>query len=170
MIGGRHELVSSYFRYRSLWLHRMAPSCPDLGDPDRYCTDAFLALLVQKAEEAIRTKKVKFLPRMLIVFLLLCVILAGFALRPPVTCGDGVCTDLTPDLRETVRSVSSGLYSWNVPLVPICVRITETEDFVVNGVTEHRVEFDVYYFCFGRLGMEYSTCDGFNIATPIFRS
>ena len=131
---------------------------------------AFLALLVQKAEEAIRTKKVKFLPRMLIVFLLLCVILAGFALRPPVTCGDGVCTDLTPDLRETVRSVSSGLYSWNVPLVPICVRITETEDFVVNGVTEHRVEFDVYYFCFGRLGMEYSTCDGFNIATPIFRS
>ena len=66
---------------------------------------AFLALLVQKAEEAIRTKKVKFLPRMLIVFLLLCVILAGFALRPPVTCGDGVCTDLTPDLRETVRIV-----------------------------------------------------------------
>lgn len=131
---------------------------------------AFLAWIVQLIEEATRKKNVKFRPRLLIVFLLLCVILAGFALHPPIVCGEGLEESLEPEWRETVRSVSSGLYSWNVPLVPICVHITETEDFMVNGVAEYRIEFDVYYFCFGRLGMEYSTYDGFNIATPIFRS
>ena len=131
---------------------------------------AFLALLVQMAEEALRKKKVRFRPRLLIVFLLLCVILAGFALRPPVVSGEGLEERLEPEWRETVRSVSSGLYSWNVPLVPICVRITGVEAFAIDGASEHRVEFDVYYFCFGKLGMEYSTYDGFNIADPIFQS
>ena len=131
---------------------------------------AFLAWIVQLIEEAIRKKHVKFRPRLLIVFLLLCVILAGFALRPPVVFSEELEARLQPEWRETVRSVSSGLYSWNVPLVPVCVQITGIRDFVIDGAMEHCVEFDVYYFCFGRLGMEYSTYDGFNIATPIFRS
>ncbi len=131
---------------------------------------AFLALIVQVAEEAIRKKKVKFRLRLLIVFLVLCVILAGFALRPPVICEEKLEARLTPEWRETVRSVSSGVYSWNIPLVPVCVQITGIENFVIGSEMEHRVEFDVYYFCFGRLGMEYSTYDGFNVADPIFRS
>ena len=131
---------------------------------------AFLTLAVQMAEKALRKKKVKFRPRLLIVFLLLCVILVGFALRPPVVCSEELEARLQPEWRETVRSVSSGLYSWNVPLVPLCVRITGIEAFAIDGTMEHRVEFDVHYFCFGKLGMEYSTQDGFNIAKPIFQS
>lgn len=130
----------------------------------------FLAWIVQLIEESIRKKNVKFRPRLLIAFLLLCVILAGFALRPPVVCGEKLEARLEPEWRETVRSVSSGLYSWNVPLVPVCVQITGIRDFVIDGAMEHCVEFDVYYFCFGKLGMEYSTYDGFNLADPIFRS
>lgn len=138
------------------------------------CTMLLAALLtaafVWGTETLIRKRWGKFLPRFLIVLLLLCAVLIALAVRPPVVCAEHCRNDLTEEWRETVRSVSSGLYSWNVPLVPICVHITETEEFMVNGVAEYRIEFDVYYFCFGRLGMEYSTYEGFNIATPIFRS
>lgn len=131
---------------------------------------AFLTLIAQMTEEAIRKKKVKFRTRLLIVFVIICVILAAFALRPPVVCAEEYETRLTPEWRETVRSVSSGVYSWNVPLVPVCVRVTGIENFIIDGAMEYRVEFDVYYFCCGRMGMEYSTYDGFNIAEPLFLS
>ena len=129
-----------------------------------------LGCLIHWAEQKFRRKTLKRLPRCLIALLLVCIILAGFTLRPPVLCEGKLAERLQPEWREEVRSVSSGLYSRNIPLVPLCVHITDVDNFVAEGAMEYSIAFDVYYFCAGRMGMEYSTRDGFNISDPIFRS
>ena len=129
-----------------------------------------LGCLIHWVEQKLRRKTLKRLPRCLIALLLVCLILAGFTLRPPVLCDEKLAERLQPEWQETVRSVSSGLYSRNIPLVPLCVHITDIDIFVVDGTMEYSIAFDVYYFCAGRVGMEYSTYDGFNISDPLFGS
>lgn len=124
-----------------------------------------LAAVVQAAEEFFRKKKVKFRPRLLAVFLLLCIVLAIFAVNPPVLCPERYQDNLTPELRERVQSGGDGLYSWNIPLVPVCIEITGWENYVIDGKMEYVIEFSVYYFCFGRLEMRYATHDGYSASS-----
>lgn len=126
-----------------------------------------LAAVVQAAEEFFRKNKVKFRPRLLAVFLLLCIVLAIFAVNPPVICPKRYQENLTPELRERVQSGGDGLYSWNIPLVPVCIEITDWKNYVIEGKMEYVIEFSVYYFCFGRLEMRYATHDGYS-ASPMF--
>ena len=129
-----------------------------------------LGCLIHWGEQKLRRKALKRCPRFLIALLVVFLILAGFALRPPMVCEETLETRLQPEWRETIRSVSSGLYSRNIPLVPLCVHVTDIDSFVVEETMEYSISFDVYYFCAGRMGMEYSTYDGFNISDPLFKS
>ena len=126
-----------------------------------------LAAVVQGVEELLKKKKLKLWPRFLAVFLLLCVLLAVFAVNPPVICPELYQDNLTPELQERVQSGGDGLYSWNIPLVPVCIRITDWNNYVIDGKMEYVIEFSVYYFCFGRLEMQYATHDGYS-ANPMF--
>lgn len=126
-----------------------------------------LAAVEQGLEEFFRKKKVKFWPRLLAVFLLLCILLAVLAVNPPVICPECYQDNLTPELRERVRNGGDGLYSWNIPLVPVCIEITDWKNYVIDGKMEYVIEFSVYYFCFGRLEMQYATHDGYS-ASPMF--
>lgn len=129
---------------------------------------AFILVSVEQAAEGFfRKKKVKFWPRLLAVFLLLCVLLAVFAVNPPVICPERYQDNLIPELRERVQSGGDGLYSWNIPLVPVCIKITDWNNYVIDGKMEYVIEFSVYYFCFGRLEMQYATHDGYS-ANPMF--
>lgn len=119
------------------------------------------------AEQKLRRKKLKRFPRFLIALLLICMILTGLALHPPILCEESLESRIKPEWREAVRSVSSGLYSYNVPLVPVCVHITDLNNFIVDGEMEYAVEFEIWYFICGRQRMEYSTFDGFN-SWPMF--
>lgn len=125
------------------------------------------AVIVWGAEEAIRKKRGRFWPRCLIVALFICVILASLALKPPIICPERYESYLTPERRAAVQSGASGLYSWNIPLVPICAKVTGINNFVADGQMEYNVEFTVYYFCLGSMKMEFSTYDGYN-SHPMF--
>ena len=130
-----------------------------------------LALLLGSAfhwaEQRFRRKKLKRFPRLLVALLLICVILTGLTLRPPVLCEASLEARIEPEWREAVRSVSSGLYSCNIPLVPVCVHISDLNNFIRDGEMEYIVEFEIWYFICGRHRMEYSTFDGFN-SWPMF--
>lgn len=122
-----------------------------------------ISLIGKSVEEVTRKRTVKLLPRTLIVFLLLCAVLAVFAVSPPVICA----WDIAPELLERVQSGANGLYSWKIPLVPVCVKVTGLENCVIDGKMEYMVKFSVYYFCVGKLQMECYTYDGYN-AYPMF--
>lgn len=129
---------------------------------------AFLLGTVAKVvEEKLRKHSVKRWPRALITFLLLCAVLAALAVNPPVVCPENVESELAEELCGKIRGGVSGLYSWKIPLVPVCAEITGWESCVIDGQPEHIVEFSVYYFCLGTQKMEYSTHDGYN-ADPMF--
>lgn len=120
------------------------------------------AVVIWGVEEITRKRRGKFLPRFLVMTLLLCVILAAFALEPPVNCPDQYEDYLTDELREAVQEGGNGLYNWNIPLVPVCIEVTGVNDFVKEGKMEYSVEYTVYYFCWGSMEMSYSTCDGYS--------
>lgn len=128
-----------------------------------------LTMAVRGAEGLIRKKRGKFPPRFLVMCVLLCAVLAALAIEPPVVCPDHCESDLTPERREAVQSGASGVYSWNIPLVPVYIKITDIHSFVSAEKTECRVDYTVYYFCLGSQRMEYSTCDGYN-SYPMFGS
>ncbi len=123
---------------------------------------AILAGIGWAVEEAIRKKRGRFLPRFFVALLLICVLLAVFALNPPVICPERYESYLTPERREAVQGGGSGLYSWNIPLVPVCIEVTGVHNFVTEGEMEYSIEFIVYYFCFGSMKMSYSTYDGYS--------
>ena len=125
------------------------------------------AVVVWGGEELIRKKRGSFLPRFVIVLLLVCVLLAVLALDPPVICPERYEPYLTPERRDAVQSGVNGVYNWNIPLVPVCVRITGINNFVKDGSMEYCLEYIVYYFCLGSMRMEYSTYDGYN-SYPMF--
>ena len=129
---------------------------------------AFLLGTVAKAvEEKLRKRSVKRWPRTLVVFLLLCAIFAALAVNPPVVCTEDMKTEMTDELHDKVQGGADGLYSWRIPLVPVCAKITGLESCIIEGKMEHMAQFSVYYFCFGIRSMEYSTRDGYN-AYPMF--
>ncbi len=112
----------------------------------------------KKAAQAIRRRKVRLLPRTLIMLLLLCVLLAALTLKPPVYCHEEYRDELTPEIVETVRSVGRGLWSKNIPQVPVCVEITEIRE-------EEEVFFSVHYLYFfnHHFAIQYShSSDGFD--------
>ena len=119
------------------------------------------------AEQKLRKRSLKRWPRILITFLLLCAVLAALAVNPPVVRSETVESELTEELCGKIRGGVSGLYSWKIPLVPVCAEITGWERCVIDGKPEYIVEFSVYYFCLGTQKMEYSTHDGYN-ADPMF--
>ena len=111
-------------------------------------------VLVWGAETVIRKKRGKFLPRFLIVLLVVCVLLTVSAMKPMVLCEE----DLTPEQEEIVQGNAAGLYSWSIPLVPICIRVNQ----ITNQGPEYRMEYEIQYFCVGTYRMEYSSVDGYN--------
>ena len=127
----------------------------------------FTAVVVWGAEELIRKKRGKFLPRFLIVVIVVCVLLAVLATSPVILYTDGTRGSMSPELVEAVQSGASGLYSWNIPLVPLFVRVNHVSFFQTDGNVECKIEYAVHYFCFGKLNMEYSTLDGYN-SYPMF--
>lgn len=127
-----------------------------------------VAAAVKIVEETIRKRRAKWFPRVLAAFLLLCVILAALSASPFVICSKNVEEErLTDYLRDSVRSGAAGVYSWKLPLVPVCAEITSMESCLMAGRTEYTLEFSVHYFCFGIYRMEFSTLDGYN-AYPMF--
>lgn len=129
-----------------------------------------LGALAQGVEQAIRKKSVKLLPRVLVSFVLVCALLAALAWKPPVVCAERYEDNLTPEFHAAVQSVSSGLYSYRIPLVPVCVEVTKVRNFIIDEKMEYGVYFNIYYLYFGRIGMMYSTCDGYGLEDPLFNT
>lgn len=127
-----------------------------------------LGWLLKKAESFIRRKPGRLLPWTLCSFAVLCAVLAALALNPPVVCPDEYKDDLTPEIHEAVQSVSTGLYSKRLPLVPACARITGIEQYNKEGKPEYTVYFDIHYLYFGRQGMSWSSVDGYNMEKQLY--
>ena len=121
-----------------------------------------LGWLLKQLEGVLRRKQGHLLPWTISVFAVLCAVLAALALNPPVVCPDEYKDDLTPEIHEAVQSVSRGINSKRLPLVPACARITEIEERTINGTPRDEVYFDIYYLYFGQRGMFWSSVDGYN--------
>lgn len=127
-----------------------------------------LGWLLKMAEGALRRKPGHLLPWTLCVFAVLCAVLGSLALNPPVACPDEYNDDMTPEIHEAVQSVSRGLYSARLPLVPACACITGIEQYDKDGEPENTVYFDIHYLYFGRQGMSWSSVDGYNMEKQLF--
>lgn len=123
--------------------------------------------MIQTVEQLIRKKKVKLLPRAAVATVLVCAVLTVFALNPPVTCPEKYEDRFTEELQGPVQSVSRGIYSPNVPLVPVWVEVTELKNFIIDGEMERGVEFTIHYLWFGTVGMNYLSHDGYSITKPL---
>ena len=123
--------------------------------------------IVQGIEQLIRKKKVKLLPRAAVALVLVCAVLAAFALNPPVTYPEKYEGRLTEELQGPVKSVSRGIYSRNIPLIPVWVEVTELHNFIVDGKMERRVDFTIHYLWFGSVEMNYSSYDGYSCTRPL---
>ena len=127
-----------------------------------------LGWLLKKAEGALRRKPGHLFPWTLCTFAVLCAVLAALALNPPVVCPEEYEDDLTPEIHEAVQSVSRGLYSKRLPLVPACARIAGIEQYEKDGEPGYTVYFDIHYLYFGRQGMSWSSADGYNMEKQLF--
>ena len=126
-----------------------------------------LGWLLKQAESALRRKPGHLLPWTLCMFAVLCAVLAALALNPPVVCPDEYEEQMTPEIHEAVQSVSRGIYSRNVPLVPADVEITEIQEWQADEETVPDVYFVVHYLYSGRVGMSYMPGEGYNIEKPL---
>lgn len=124
--------------------------------------------LLKTAEGALRRKSGHLLPWTLCVFAVLCAVLAALALNPPVVCPDEYEDDLTPEIHLAVQSVSRGIYSEKIPLVPAVSRIKEISKYEVSGKTKYEVYFDIHFLYFGRQGMFWSSSDGYDQVKQLF--
>ena len=124
--------------------------------------------LLKKAESAVRRKPGHLLPWTVCTFAVLCAVLAALALNPPVVCPDEYEDNLTPEIREAVQSVSRGIYSHNIPLVPACACITEIAKQEQGSEMEYSVSFDIKYLYFGQRGMFWSSVDGYDQVKQLF--
>jgi len=131
-------------------------------------TALLLGWLLKKAEGALRRKPGHLLPWTLCVFAVLCAVLAALALNPPVVCPDEYEENLTPEIHSAVQSVSRGIYSDNIPLVPAYAKIASITEFEKDGQTEQIVYFDINYLYFGRVGMSWSSVDAYNMEKQLF--
>ena len=127
-----------------------------------------LGWLLKQLEGVLRRKQGHLLPWAISVFAVLCAVLAALALNPPVVCPDEYKDDLTPEIHEAVQSVSRGLYSKRLPLVPACARITGVEQHGKDNEPNCIVYFDINYLDFGRQGMSWSSIDGYNMEEQLF--
>ena len=125
-----------------------------------------LGLALKKAEGALRRKPGHLLPWTLCIFAVLCAVLAALALNPPVICPKEYKDDLTPEIHSSVQSVSRGIYSKNIPLVPAFVAIKEIRQCETEGQTEPTVRFNINYLYFGQVGMSLSW-DGYDMEKPL---
>lgn len=95
-----------------------------------------LGMIVRELEQRVRKKKVKFLPRAVVALVLVCMMLAVLALNPPVICPKKYEGRFTEEEHRAVQAVSRGLYSANIPLVPVWVEVTELENYIIDGNME----------------------------------
>ena len=124
--------------------------------------------IVRAIEQTVRRKKVKLLPRVLVILVLICSILIALTLNPPVVCAERCEKQFTEEMREPVQSVSRGLYSANIPLVPAWVKVTEASRHSIDGREEYSLNFTIHYLWFGTVELEYDSPDGYNITRSLF--
>lgn len=127
-----------------------------------------LGWLLKKLEEVFRRKPGHLIPWTLSVFVMLCAVLAALALNPPVVCPEEYEDGLTPEIHAAVQSVSRGIYSDRIPLVPACSRIREIAKYEENDKAEYEVRFDIHYLYFGRRSLTWSSTDGYDQTKQLF--
>lgn len=127
-----------------------------------------LGWLLKRLEGKIRRRPGRLLPWTLCSFAVLCAVLAALTLNPPVVCSKEYKDDLTAEMHEAVQSVSRGIYSDRIPLVPACARIKEITKCEENGETEYEVYFEINYLYFGQRRLTWSSADGYDQVKPLF--
>ena len=93
-----------------------------------------------------------------ICFALILGVLGRLAYKPVVMYADGCEATMSEDQKRAVTSVSRGFYGHSAPVFAVAVSVKE--------VREDYVAWDIFYFPFGDIGMEYTEhplCGGYNI-------
>ncbi len=86
-----------------------------------------------------------------VIALIILGLAVGFILSPPVFCS----LDIPASYREAIQADARGIYSSQLPLIPVFVTIDSYSDGFVT--------YTKFYFPFGTVGMEYKEGDGYSI-------
>ena len=90
-----------------------------------------------------------------VIAALLIFVLSVLAENPVISCK----TDLPEGYLEAIESQARGVYAKALPLVPVYVS--------VDRFSADKVNYTIYYFPFGTVGMSYTEGDGYNIEKPL---
>ena len=91
----------------------------------------------------------------IIIAIVLLMILTFFTMNPLFFCD----IDIPENYETAIRGQAKGLYSRTLPLIPVYI----TVDQYSAGI----VEYTIYYFPFGTVGMSYREWDSYNIEKPL---
>lgn len=83
-------------------------------------------------------------------------VLTCLFLKPVILYAPDCGERMTPEIEQAVREVSRGFYGHSAPAFAVAVSVKETR-------TDYAA-WDIFYFPFGDIAMEYSTEDGYNIS------
>lgn len=91
----------------------------------------------------------------IVIAVVFIVLLCAFPRNPVVSCN----IEIPQGYMEAVENQAEGLYSKQLPLIPVYVRIDRYAD--------ETLYYTIYYFPLGSVGMSYSEGDGYNIEKPL---
>ena len=117
----------------------------------------------------LRVLKVKLSKRaaiicLVVIFLILCVVLAYICQNPIVSCPDEYTDIITDDQLRNVQSIASGVYSKQLPLITVHVNIENVQWAEMFG--EYEIKFRIDYLFFGNVKMVIGG-DGVSAVKPL---
>ena len=98
-------------------------------------------------------KRFKFLPAILITLLILWL---GISLFHPLTISS---VEVPNQISRDIQAQAGGFYSAGLPLIPIVVTI--------DDYSENHVDYTIYYFPLGTVGMSFLEGEGYTIEKPL---
>ena len=98
-------------------------------------------------------KHIKLFP---VIFITLLVLWLGISLVHPLTISS---VELPEQISRDIQTQAGGFHSASLPLIPLFVTI--------NNYSENRVDYTIYYFPFGTVGMSFLKGEGYTVEKPL---
>ena len=101
---------------------------------------------------------------LVLILVILCVVLAYVCENPIVICPDEYNDIVTYEQIQNIQSIASGVYSKNLPLIPVRVKIENVQ--WTEMFNEYEIKFRIDYLFFGNIKMV-TGGDGASVVKPL---
>ena len=101
---------------------------------------------------------------LVLILTILCAVLAYVCENPVVICPDEYTDIVTDEQIQNIQSISSGVYSKKLPLIPVRVKIENVQ--WAEMFNEYEIKFRIDYLFFGNIKMV-AGVDGISVVKPL---